>query len=278
MRPVLFLTFLLSSACATGAALAQQGSNWVDPPAKSGASGGSERAKPATKAPPRFEAEPEAASRAHRAAAASAARRESRRQDQARQENARQEHARQDRSRAAEMRRARRAAIRERARAENDANLARAERPAPPPARMSRAEPDPRFSDWAVTARRLSLDYLDSVSAPNGAALAAAPHFYGGSVRFHGRTLSIGALMAEKRNFMRRWPERHYEPQGEPRVACDGASATCLVRVVHDFTAVSPARGARSQGVAELTLTVSFANGAPVIVSEASRVLSRAGA
>ena len=84
--------------------------------------------------------------------------------------------------------------------------------------------------------------------------------------------------MAEKRNFMRRWPERHYEPQGEPRVACDGASATCLVRVVHDFTAVSPARGARSQGVAELTLTVSFANGAPVIVSEASRVLSRAGA
>ena len=273
MRPVLFLTFLLSSACATGAALAQQGSNWVDPPAKSGASGGSERAKPATKAPPRFEAEPEAASRAHRAAAASAARRESRRQDQARQENARQ-----DRSRAAEMRRARRAAIRERARAENDANLARAERSAPPPARMSRAEPDPRFSDWAVTARRLSLDYLDSVSAPNGAALAAEPRFYGGSVRFHGRTLSIGALMAEKRNFMRRWPERHYEAKGEPRVACDGASATCLVRVVHDFTAVSPARGARSQGVAELTLTVSFANGAPVIVSEASRVLSRAGA
>ena len=278
MRPVLFLTLLLSSACATGAALAQQGSNWVDPPAKSGASGGSERAKPAAKAPPRFEAEPEAGSRAHRAAASSAARRESRRQDPARQEHARQEHARQDRSRAAEMRRARRAAIRERARAENEANMARAERPAPPPARMSRAEPDPRFSDWAVTARRLSLDYLDSVSAPNGAALAAAPRFYGGSVRFHGRTMSIGALMAEKRNFMRRWPERRYEPQGEPRVACDGASATCLVRVVHDFTAVSPARGARSQGVAELTLTVSFANGAPVIVSEASRVLSRAGA
>ncbi|MGR6756284.1 hypothetical protein ACU6QO_00380, partial [Aeromonas veronii] len=35
MRPVLLLTLLLSSACATGTALAQSGSNWVDPPAKS---------------------------------------------------------------------------------------------------------------------------------------------------------------------------------------------------------------------------------------------------
>jgi hypothetical protein len=268
MRPVLLLTLLLSSACATGTALAQSGSNWVDPPAKSDpAPAASERAKPAAKPGPRFEAEPEARARAHREAASPPARRETRRHD---------------RTRAAEMRRARRAAIRERAREQEHTRTARTERalerPAPPPARMVRSEPDPRFGDWAVTARRLSLDYLDSVSAPNGAMLASAPRFYGGPVRFHGRMMSLGALLAEKRRFARRWPERRYEPQGEPRVACDGQSATCQVRVVHDFTALSPSRGARSQGVAELTLTVSFAGGAPVIVSESSRVLSRAGA
>lgn len=266
MRPVLLLTLLLSSACATGTALAQSGSNWVDPPAKSGPSAGGERAKPAAKPGPRFEVEPGARA-PHRAAAPSPARRETHRHD---------------RTRAAEMRRARRAAIRERAREQGYAHTARTERalerPAPPTARMARSEPDPRFSDWAVTARRLSLDYLDSVSAPNGAMLASAPRFYGSTVRFHGRVMSAGALLAEKLRFARRWPERRYEPQGEPRVACDGPSATCLVRVVHDFTALSPSRGARSQGIAELTLTVSFADGAPVIVSESSRVLSRAGA
>jgi hypothetical protein len=272
MRPVLFLTLLLSSACATGTALAQSGSNWVDPPAKSGPSATEgERAKPSAKPGPRFEAEADGRTHAHRSAAPSPARRETRRHD---------------RTRAAEMRRERRAALRERAReqgqAHNHAHTARterlAERPAPPPARMGRSEPDPRFSDWAVTARRLSLDYLDSVSAPNGTMLASAPRFYGGTVRFHGRVMSIGALLAEKRRFARRWPERRYEPQGEPRVACDGASATCLVRIVHDFTALSPSRGGRSQGVAELVLTVSFAGGPPVIVAESSRVLSRAGA
>lgn len=272
MRPVLFLTLLLSSACATGAALAQSGSNWVDPPGKSGSSASEgERvkpaAKPSSKPGPRFEAEADGRTHAHRSAAPSPARRETRRHD---------------RTRAAEMRRERRAAIRERAREQGQAHTARterlAERPAPPPARMARSEPDPRFSDWAVTARRLSLDYLDSVSAPNGAMLASAPRFYGSTVRFHGRVMSIGALLAEKRRFARRWPERRYEPQVEPRVACDGASATCLVRVVHDFTAQSPTRGGRSQGVAELTLTVSFAGGPPVIVAESSRVLSRAGA
>lgn len=263
MRPALLLTLLLSSACATGAALAQQGSNWIDPPARSGAAGsGGERAGSAAKATTKAaQSEAEPPSGPGRATAPSSGRREARRHD-----------------RAAEPRRSRRSAARDRdASSATAARIARvAPSPAPPPAAsMARTEPDPRFSDWAVAARRLSLDYLDSVSSPNGTTLAAAPRFYGDRVRFFGRTLPIGAVMAEKRRFFQRWPQRRYEPHGEPQVACDGPSATCLVRVVHDFTATSPARGARSQGVAELTLTVSVAGARPVIVSESSRVLSR---
>ncbi len=104
---------------------------------------------------------------------------------------------------------------------------------------------------------------------------AAAPRFYGSQVRFHGRTMSLSALMAEKRRFARRWPERRYEPQGEPRVSCNAATQSCLVRTIHAFSAASPGRGARSQGVAELMLTVSFAGGRPIIVEETSRVLRR---
>ena len=238
MRPVLLLTLLLSSACATGVALAQQGSNWIDPPAKSDKpSAGSERAKPAAK--PAERAETEAASGSRRSMAVAPARRE-------------------------------------RARELSSARTARSYRPAlPATAPVARAEPDPRFSDWAVAAQRLSLDYLASVSAPNGAMLAAAPRFYDKRVVFYGRPLSVGGLMAEKQRFAQRWPERRYEAQGAPQVACDGPSATCVVRTIHDFTAISPARGARSRGVAELILTVSFASGRPVIVSETSRVLSR---
>ncbi|MEE7473862.1 hypothetical protein MPAR168_15915 [Methylorubrum populi] len=269
MRPALLLTFLLSTACASQAQ-AQQSPNWVDPPAKSGSPGtGAERTKPAPEAGNRSEAAPDEAAETRRAAAPT--RRSARRQERAYGRTA-------DRDHAAEAHRGRRAAIRERARAQ----AARTHRPmspamTPPPAALARSEPDPRFSDWAIAAQRLSLDYLASISAPNGAMLASAPRFYGGQVRFHGRNLAIPALMAEKRRFVRRWPERRYEPQGEPRVACDGPSATCLVRTVYDFTAVSPSRGARSQGVAELLLTVSFAGGRPVVVSESSRVLSRGG-
>lgn len=139
--------------------------------------------------------------------------------------------------------------------------------------------PDPRFGGWAGQAQRLTGDYLDSVSAPNRTMLAEAPRFYGERVRFHGRVLSLAALIAEKRRFVRRWPERRYAPQdGTMRTACNAASATCIVRTVLGFSAENPARGARSEGLSELSLTVSFAGERPVIVSESSRVLRRGSA
>lgn len=265
MRPALLLTLLLSTACA---AQAQQSPNWVDPPAKSSAPA-AERAKPAPAAP-RSEAPSVEAAETRRASVPT--RRSARRQERVHGRTA-------ERPTTGIASRGRRAAIRERARAQ----AARSPRPpaaavaAAPAPSLARGEPDLRFTDWAVAAQRLSLDYLASFSAPNGAMLASAPRFYGSQVRFHGRNLSMTALMSEKRRFARRWPERRYEPQGEPRVACDGASASCLVRTVYDFTATSPGRGARSQGVAELLLTVSFAGGRPVVIAESSRVLSRGG-
>ncbi|MCJ2034127.1 hypothetical protein [Methylobacterium sp. J-068] len=141
------------------------------------------------------------------------------------------------------------------------------------------AQSEARFPEWAAAATRLTDNYLDSVSSSGDAMVAAAPRFYAERVQFHGRTLSLAALMAEKRRFVRRWPERRYEVQGgATRTACNAPTATCIVRTTFDFRADNAARGARSQGVSELTLTISFAGPRPVIVAESSRVLRRYGA
>ncbi|KAB1079094.1 hypothetical protein [Methylobacterium soli] len=148
---------------------------------------------------------------------------------------------------------------------------------APPPAPPTAS--DGRVADWARASQRFVEDYLESVSAPGDVMVGSVPRLYAESVRFHGRTLSLRAIMAEKRNFARRWPDRRYEAQGGSiRTACNGAMASCVVYTLYDFRARNPATGARSQGIAELQLELSFAGGRPVIVSERSRVLRRDGA
>ena len=142
------------------------------------------------------------------------------------------------------------------------------------PAAPREATADPRFSGWAGQAQGLTEDYLAAFSGSNGAMVSGASRFYGERLRFHGRMTTLAALLAEKRRFAQRWPERRYEPR-DTRTACNAALQSCIVRTLVDFRAGSPARGARSQGVAELVLEVSFAGGRPVIVSESSRVLRR---
>jgi hypothetical protein len=108
--------------------------------------------------------------------------------------------------------------------------------------------------------------------------LDTMPDFYASRVEFHGRPMSARALFEEKRRFVRRWPVRAYTPRlGSMQVECEPAPETCTVRTVFDFTAISPERGRRSDGVARLELELSFAGGRPAIVAETSRVLSRGG-
>lgn len=148
---------------------------------------------------------------------------------------------------------------------------------APRVAAVPRAAADPRFSDWAAQAQDLAGDYLAAFSGPNGAMVSGASRFYGDRLRFHGRMTTFAALLAEKRRFAQRWPERRYEPH-DTRTACNAALQSCIVRTLVDFRADNPARALRAQGLAELVLEVSFAGGRPVIVSESSRVLRRGAA
>ena len=125
-------------------------------------------------------------------------------------------------------------------------------------------------------ARDLAYRYLDLWSAPNRVALASATSFYGPIVLFHGSRRTLGSVLAEKRHFAERWPERTYRYRPETtQIACEASGERCTVWSVFDFMAADVRHGRRSRGIGEHELVVSFASSEPVIVSERSRVLRR---
>jgi hypothetical protein len=128
----------------------------------------------------------------------------------------------------------------------------------------------------AQAAHALAVDYLDFWSAPNPLTLAAASSFYGSTVTFHGRERTIGSVLAEKRRFVERWPQRTYRYRPETTmVACESDGALCTVWAIFDFSAADSGQGRRSLGIGEHELVVNLSNGKPAIVSETSRVLHR---
>ena len=127
-------------------------------------------------------------------------------------------------------------------------------------------------------AQSFAVDYLNAWSASNRQALQATPEFYGSRVLFHGQSNSFGALLAKKRRFAQRWPERNYRYRPNTmNVRCSPDGDTCSVRSAFDFEAANPKLNRRSRGVATHELLVNFAGERPIIISENSRVLSRRG-
>lgn len=253
-RLILVSATMIAGSLTLGSALAQSRPGWVDPPPKPAAA----EAKPS--AGPEKPAAPAAANQPAEAAARTAA----------------DPVAGASRSTAAKISGRQRSAEGETVRSIRRVPKRLAFTPSPAAGPAPTAD-DPRFPEWASRAQRLTLDYLDNVSAPNAESLAGVQNFYGPSVRRFGRTESLASVIAEKRRFAKRWPERRYSAQpGAIRTSCNAAIRTCIVRATFDYRAQNPARGTRSQGIGELVLEISFGDGRPVIVSESGRVLSRA--
>lgn len=127
-------------------------------------------------------------------------------------------------------------------------------------------------AERAAAARALATSYLATVSGSSDTMVDAATRFYATRVRFYGRPITTAGLVAEKRSFVQRWPERRYEPRAM-RAACD--AETCTIRTIVDFRTANPGRGAVSSGEAELILEVGFAGTRPYILGETGRVLRR---
>jgi hypothetical protein len=125
-------------------------------------------------------------------------------------------------------------------------------------------------------AQNLAVNYLKHWSGSNHQALQTTPEFYGSRVLFHGKRMHFGELLAEKRRFAQRWPDRDYRYRPETlNVRCSPGTNTCTVRSAFNFEAVNSKLDERSRGVGMHELVVSFAGERPVIIVETSRVLSR---
>jgi hypothetical protein len=133
-----------------------------------------------------------------------------------------------------------------------------------------------RLTSRERAARDLAFAYLDHWSGTNVLTLASASAFYAPNVLFHGERRSLASVMAEKRRFAERWPDRSYSYRPETtQVACEAQRAMCTVWSIFDFSAANPGNGRRSRGIGDHELVVSFSSDKPVIVSESSRVLRR---
>ena len=131
-------------------------------------------------------------------------------------------------------------------------------------------------SDAEQAARDLASRYLDLWSAPKQVTLASASSFYAPVVMFHGQRRTLASVVAEKRRFAQRWPNRTYSHRPETtQVRCEDDGLRCTVKSSFDFTASSTQLDRRSLGIGEHQLVVSFIRGRPMIVSEDSRVIIR---
>jgi hypothetical protein len=131
-------------------------------------------------------------------------------------------------------------------------------------------------SEAEQAARDLASRYLDLWSAPKQVTLASASSFYAPVVMFHGQRRTLASVVAEKRRFAQRWPNRTYSHRPETtQVQCEDDGLRCTVKSSFDFAASSTQLERRSLGIGEHELVVSFIRGRPMIVSEDSRVIIR---
>jgi hypothetical protein len=120
----------------------------------------------------------------------------------------------------------------------------------------------------------LLIDYNLSWSKANETALYEVMQFYDGTVQFYGKTYSSSQVLAEKRAFAERWPNRTYAVDGDSvSVSCQ--PDFCLAKGNVSWVATSPDRGKTSRGVAYLELSIRFDGGLPRIVAENGHVVSR---
>jgi len=88
--------------------------------------------------------------------------------------------------------------------------------------------------------------------------------------------MSFAALLAEKRRFVQRWPDRKYRYQPSAMaIKCEPNGRSCIVRSTFDFDAANAKLDRRSRGVGMHEIVVNLAGDRLVIVSENSRVLER---
>jgi hypothetical protein len=118
--------------------------------------------------------------------------------------------------------------------------------------------------------------YWIHIANENEDAIKYLSETYADEVNYYGRRVSKAAVIADKRRFVQRWPERNYQPRWvDTNINCRARSQECTIEGVADFEANNSARGRRESGAFQYAMEIKFIGDRVNIVAESSEVIER---
>lgn len=135
------------------------------------------------------------------------------------------------------------------------------------PTRPALVDPGPAAAMFAST-------YFAHWSETNTDALGYFQSVYAAHVAFYGTSLDRAVVVAQKRKFAERWPERIYAVRGDS-VRSECQAGACAVSGIVDWDARSSERSARTAGSANFRLDLAMGGRQPSILAETGSVISR---
>jgi hypothetical protein len=137
----------------------------------------------------------------------------------------------------------------------------------------------PSNDDVSTRASEFVVELLRMWSEPNDPKLSRLDSLYADQVSYYGKQRPRQEVLADKRKFAARWPDRKYQLRPDTlSVNCDHASSNCRVEGIVDWQARSPARAASTSGTAHFLYSLASAGQTFMIITENSSVLERTAA
>lgn len=125
----------------------------------------------------------------------------------------------------------------------------------------------------ASRATSLVLSLATRWSGPNADTLRSLDDLYVDKVFYHGKITPRQAVLAEKRRFAERWPQRTYKVRPHSvTVSCNATTEMCRVQGTMDRELVNPATNTKSRDVTLFDYSVAGSGPALKIAAETSTV------
>lgn len=148
----------------------------------------------------------------------------------------------------------------------NNAAPPTAEASVPP----SGALPDESLKDAAIAVVR---GLIEQDGSDPSSSLQVVANLYADTVSYYGKQRSLREVLADKRDYFKRWPERAYRIRNDSlMVTC--ANGACMISGTYDWMVRSIPRNKQAQGVARFSYTISLGAN-PKIISEAGNVVKQ---
>lgn len=129
---------------------------------------------------------------------------------------------------------------------------------------------DESIKDAAIAVIR---GLIERDSGDAWSSLQAVANTYADSVYYYGKQRTLSDVLADKRNYFMRWPERAYRIRDDSlMVTC--ANGACMVSGVYDWVVRSIPRNRQAHGAARFSYTISLGAN-PKVISETGNVLKR---